>query len=86
MNQVFSKDSAKEGKIRLRWPGPPNDKTMISMNEGLRRLAPGIFMTIRNPATHGTDDIPEQEAVEQLAGLSMLARWIDRCEIEEPAA
>lgn len=61
MNQVFSKDPAKKGRPRLRWPGPADDRTVISMNEGLRRLAPGVFMTVRNPATHGTDELTEQE-------------------------
>jgi hypothetical protein len=40
-------------------------------------------MAIRNPATHSTDDLAEQEALEQLAVLSTLARWIDGCELVE---
>jgi hypothetical protein len=34
------------------------------MNEGLRGFAPGVFQTVRNPTTHGTEDLPEQEALD----------------------
>jgi uncharacterized protein (TIGR02391 family) len=84
MNQVFSKDPAKEGKLRLRWPGRADDETTKSMSEGLRQLAPGVFKTVRNPAAHLTDELTPQAAGEQLAVLSMLAGWIDACEVEEP--
>ena len=40
-------------------------------------------MAIRNPATHSTSDASAQEALEQLAILSTLARWIDQCELVE---
>jgi hypothetical protein len=81
MQQVFSKDDPSPGKSRLRWPGDATDLTVRSMNEGLRNLAPGLFQTIRNPATHTTSDLSEQEALEQLAMLSMLARWVDACDV-----
>lgn len=51
------------------------------MNDGLRRLAPGMQMTIRKPAAHGLDALGEQEAFEQLAALSMLTRWMDECRV-----
>jgi hypothetical protein len=65
----------------LRWPGDPNDLTVKSMNEGLRFTSRGLFAAIRNVATHSTEDVPQQEALEQLAALSSLARWIARCEL-----
>lgn len=51
------------------------------MNDGLRLFAPGVQLTIRNPATHVLSDLSEQEATEQLATLSMLARWVDECQL-----
>lgn len=44
-------------------------------------MAQGVFAAIRNPASHSTDETPKQEAREQLATLSILMRWIERCEL-----
>lgn len=52
------------------------------MNDGLRQFAPGAQMTIRNPAAHG-DAMGEQDALERLAALSLLARWVDHCRLVE---
>lgn len=47
------------------------------------QLGAGCFAGIRNPATHEDRlDLTEQVALEQLATLSLLARWIDNCEVE----
>jgi hypothetical protein len=83
LTSVFSEQPPKGGQPRLRWPGDPNDKTVKSMNAGLARFAPGAFMTIRNVATHETDELSQQTALEQLAVLSQLARWVEQCDIEE---
>jgi len=79
--QIFSDQSPTPSRPRLRWPGSPTDLEVRTMNAGLGRLAPGLQMTIRNPSTHGLEDFTEQEAFEQLAALSMLSRWMDRCEV-----
>lgn len=47
----------------------------------LNNLATGVNLTIRNPATHCPTEYSEQEAMEQLAAISYLARLLDRCEI-----
>lgn len=54
---------------------------MKSMNDGLRQFAPGVQMTIRNPATHSTNEMGEQDALERLAVLSLLAGWVEQCEV-----
>ena len=79
--QIFSDKAPAPGRPRLRWPGTPEDRDVKSMKGGLGRLAPGLQMTIRNPSTHGMEVFTEQEAFEQLAALSMLARWVDKCEV-----
>lgn len=79
--QAFSPSSAQEGKPRLRWPGNDDDLTVRSMRVGMLNMAQGVFSAIRNVATHTTDELPKQEALEQLATLSILARWIDKCEL-----
>ena len=81
MNQVF-KDPPPTGKAYLRLPGDPADQTVRSRNRSLRPFAEGCFAGIRNPATHDNDeDWPEQLALEYLAVFSVLARWIDECEV-----
>ena len=81
MQQTFSLGSAEPGKPRLRWPGDDADLTVKAMRNGILWFAQGAFSAIRNPAAHGTDDLPKQEALELLATLSTLARWIDGCDI-----
>jgi hypothetical protein len=81
MAQAFSASPPQAGKPRLRWPGNDSDLTVKAMRGGILSLAQGVFSAIRNPATHSTEELPEQEALEQLATLSMLARWIDQCEV-----
>jgi hypothetical protein len=81
MGQAFSLSAPEVGKPRLRWPGNDTDQTVKSMRGGILSFAQGVYMAIRNPTTHGTDDLPRQVALEQLATLSTLARWIDGCEV-----
>lgn len=81
VSQAFSLSPPQEGKPRLRWPGNDDDLNVKTMRVGILNMAQGVFAAIRNPATHTTDELPKQEALEQLATLSILARWIDRCEL-----
>jgi hypothetical protein len=79
MKEAFSLAAPEVGKSRLRWPGDDDDQTVKSMRVGILQFAQGAFSAIRNPATHSTEDIERQEALEQLAALSILARWIEKC-------
>ena len=79
--ETFSAKDPEPGKPRLRWPGDPRDRHVMSMNEGLRQFAPGSQLTIRNPATHSTDAMSEQDGLERLAVLSLLANWVGECEL-----
>jgi len=81
MNEAFSSAPPAEGKPRLRWPGADDDLTVKSMRDGLRGYASGCFQAIRNPATHATEQSAKQVALEQLAALSLLARWVEQCEL-----
>lgn len=83
MREVFSLSPPSRGKPRLWWPGPDNDLDVKTMRVGILSMAQGVFSAIRNPATHSTQDLERQEALEQLATLSILARWIDRCVLIE---
>jgi hypothetical protein len=81
MNQAFT-EKPKAGQSYLRLPGDPSDLTLKSRNNALRPFAQGCFAGIRNPAHHEHgDDWDEQRALEQMAALSVLARWIDECTV-----
>ncbi|WNV84722.1 TIGR02391 family protein [Umezawaea sp. Da 62-37] len=81
--EAFSDRDPQPGKPRLRWPGDPADRDVVTMNSGLRFFAPGVQMTIRNSATHRADELDEQAALERLSTLSLLARWVDECDLVE---
>ena len=83
--QAFSLDDPKPDMPRLRFPHL--DKTMQeqswrSAHQGAMHLGMGCAQGIRNPQAHPSDDITEQEALEQLAALSVLARWVDECDVD----
>ena len=79
--QLFSVNEPAPGRPRLRWPGDPEDRDVKTMQDGLRQFAPGVQMTVRNPATHRQGVLTEQEAFELLATLSLLSRFMERCEV-----
>lgn len=81
MNQAFP-SSPRSDQVYLRLPGDMEDRTVKSRNQALRPYAEGCFAGIRNPATHEHGaDWDEQTALERLAALSVLARWIEECEV-----
>ena len=85
---AFSKDDPSAGGARLRFAHldrseRPDDWN--SAHEGTMYLGMACAQGIRNPRAHPSDDITEQEALEQLAALSVLARWVDACEVVKAA-
>lgn len=81
VNEVFAPSDPLEGKTRLHIPGDKATRSWRSRQDGLHHLAQGAFAGIRNIATHGEDEWPEQVALEQLAVLSVVARWTDETEL-----
>lgn len=81
--QAFSMDEPKAGKARLRRMKDDGSDTYKSVQRGAMTLAEGVFAGIRNPLSHEADqELPEQDALEYLAALSVLARWVDASEVE----
>jgi hypothetical protein len=81
--QSFDPKDPVTGKPRLRFPGDRTSPTWRARQEGAKYLAAGASMAIRNDAAHeDTVDWSEQEALEHLAVLSVVARWVDECEVE----
>lgn len=76
--EAFSADPPAPGKPRLRRRKPDASDTYKSVQRGAMALAEGIYAGIRNPFNHeDPSDIDEQVALEYLAALSVLARWVD---------
>lgn len=86
--QAFSLDRPKPGAPRLRVLPDDGGRTYQSLHRGVMAYAEGCFAAIRNPVAHEEGELPEDEGLEQLAALSVLARWVDRAEVvrADPAA
>jgi len=82
--QAFSLDAATPGKARLRRMTPDDSDTYKSLQRGAMALAEGIYAGIRNPLNHelADEELDEQAALEYLAALSVLARWVDDSTVE----
>jgi uncharacterized protein (TIGR02391 family) len=82
--EAFSADAPKAGKPRLRRMADDGSDTYKSVQRGAMALAEGIYAGIRNPFNHeDPKDIEEQIALEYLAALSVLARWVDEATVED---
>lgn len=81
MREVFSLSPPAPRKPRLIWPGVDTDLSVRAMRVGLLSYSQGIFSAIRNITTHSVNEIAPQVALEQLAALSVMARWVDGCEL-----
>jgi len=80
--QAFSDDEPKTDRPRLRFLDDDGGKSAASLRRGIRNYAEGCFAAIRNPAAHDVlEELPEHEALEQLAVFSVLARWVDRAQV-----
>jgi hypothetical protein len=78
---AFSADEPAPSKPRLRLPEDDGGKTALSVRRGIMAFAEGCFSAIRNPTSHDVqEELPENEALEQLAAFSVLARWVERAE------
>ena len=82
--KAFSEKDVTAGMLRLRFPHlekAEQKDAWVSAHEGAQHLGMGCAQGIRNPRAHPSDEIGEQEALEQSAALSVLARWVDVCEV-----
>ncbi|SHN89072.1 Protein of unknown function (Hypoth_ymh) [Geodermatophilus obscurus] len=80
--QVFSLEDAKPETPRLM--ADVGSDTFKSLHRGAMALAEGLFAGIRNVVSHTSaeTDADEQRALEQLAAVSVLARWVDDARVE----
>ncbi len=82
--ESFSENPPQAGKPRLRRMVNDGSDTYKSLQRGAMALAEGIYAGIRNPLNHeAPQDLNEQVALEYLAALSVLARWVDDATVEK---
>jgi uncharacterized protein (TIGR02391 family) len=84
VQEAFSNKDPEDGKPRLRFSGVEDDQTRESLRQGVLSFGVGCFQAIRNPVGHLQNDeheLTEQQALERLAALSLLLRWIDEATV-----
>lgn len=80
---AFSLNEPSASVPRLRLPNVRRDDADAwrSAHSGAMRLGEACSQGIRNLLAHKKADLSEQQALEQLGALSVLARWIDSSEL-----
>ena len=76
--EIFGTTAPQQGKTRLRLAPDDGSPTCTSVQRGAMALAEALFAGVRNPAAHtvAETEIDGQHALEQLAAVSVLARWV----------
>ncbi len=81
MDQAFTLQPSQPPRLRLRHPGvAPGTADFRSLHEGALYFGKGCMLGIRNLVTHSLDQPSDRQALEYLAALSVLARWVDDME------
>jgi hypothetical protein len=87
VREAFSENDRVPGRHRLRFSAVEDEQTRESMRQGVMSFGAGCFQAIRNPVGHlpnEENELSEQEALERLAALSLLARWIEEADVLGP--
>lgn len=77
VRELLSEKPAEPQRPRLAVPVTGSDDNDRSLRQGLRALGEAAFMLVRNLRTHRLDELSEQEALEQMAILSLFARYAE---------
>jgi hypothetical protein len=84
INATLAPGAPKPGQPKLQLPGDRSSPTWISRQRGLHMLGQACSAGIRNVLAHEHDlDLPDQIALEYIATLSVLSRWIGEAKLEE---
>jgi hypothetical protein len=84
ITKAFSLNLPTSSEARLRFTDlAEGTQAWKSAHEGAMYFGRGCALGIRNVTTHGATP-SEQEALEALASLSLLARWIDEAKVVTP--
>ena len=84
VTEAFSVEPPRPGAPRLRFPSfEQGTLAWTNAHEGALHYARGCVMRIRNLYEHHDEEPDRQVALESLAALSLLARWIDEADVEQ---
>lgn len=85
VRESFSPEPPKPNVPRLRLCDPSNVSLFRDMHAGAGNFGQGLFSAVRNVVNHVDPDehsFRDADAIEALAAFSLLARWIDRANLE----
>ncbi|MFD5065439.1 TIGR02391 family protein [Streptomyces sp. NPDC058394] len=83
LGDAFTLKPAEHGRPRLRLGVDDGGETYKNRHDGAAAFARGVYSAIRNPIAHEHgDELEENEALEQLAAFSILAKWIADATVE----
>jgi hypothetical protein len=84
MGEVFSDKPPTAGSPRLRfYEFAVGTEDWHNAHNGAKFFGMGCEAAIRNLITHGARKPEEEDALEMLAALSVLAQWIDEAKVEK---
>lgn len=89
LTEVFSVHPPEPNRPRLRLTDESNPDLFKDVHLGAAALGHGLYSAVRNPLNHvdaARHQIGEPEALEALAGFSLLSRWIDRASVAKADA
>lgn len=87
VNAYLAPGVATPASPRLRRPTTSlSAETITNRKEGLFGLGKAVVQGVRNIVSHGSHGVNEQEALESLAAMSLLCRWIDDCTLVDDEA
>jgi Protein of unknown function (Hypoth_ymh) len=82
VTKAFTTTDPRPDEPRLRFAAfLEGTESWINAHEGAMFFAKGCIQRIRNLATHEAEEPVEQLALEELAALSVLARWIEEATV-----
>lgn len=79
---AFSMNPPQPREPRLRIVPDDGGRTYRNLHRGAIAMADGWYAAVRNLTAHEDADVSENEALEQLATLSLIARWADAATVE----
>lgn len=87
VGDLFSPEEPKPEMPRLRFPNVPRDdeRMWADLHLGALHFTKGAFLALRNPRAHMILYSEEPQALEELAAFSLVARWLDGCDVETAA-
>lgn len=84
LSDAFSVSPPVAGHPRLRLSANDGSDTFKNRHEGAGNFARGVYSAIRNPSAHeDLHELDENEALEELAAFSILARWVDAATVDK---